>query len=103
MLLKFDHVCTSVDLRLHFKNSFNVIHVETGSRSTIRHVKVAVIQPSKEAVCVYLVKNCSMRERGEPGAMETKVIMPRKIVPYKCCLPSPNISLKKEFDTEVLF
>ncbi len=36
------------------------------------------------------------------GAVETKVIMPEKIVPYKCCLPSWNISVKRDFDTDVL-
>ncbi len=43
----------------------------------------------------------SERERGEPGAGETKVITPGKIVPFKCCLPGPNISMKKDFDTDV--
>ncbi len=38
------------------------------------------------------------RER-KLGATKTKVIMPRKIVPYKCCLPDLNISVKKDFDT----
>ncbi len=42
------------------------------------------------------------RERGELGAVETKVITPGKIVPYKSSLPSSNISLKKDFDTDVL-
>ncbi len=31
-----------------------------------------------------------------------KVITPRKIVPFKCCLPSSNISVKKDF-TEMFF
>ncbi len=31
------------------------------------------------------------------------VITPEKIVPYKCCLPSSNISVEKDFDTDVLF
>ncbi len=34
---------------------------------------------------------------------ETKRFLPGKIVPSKCCLPSWNISLKKDFDTDVLF
>ncbi len=34
--------------------------------------------------------------------MELKVIMPGKIDPYKCCIPSSNISVKKDFDTDVL-
>ncbi len=38
----------------------------------------------------------------EPGAVETKVFTPGKIVPYKCCLPGSNISVKKDFDTDVL-
>ncbi len=33
--------------------------------------------------------------------METKVITPRKIVPYKCCLPSSNISVKKDFNKDI--
>ncbi len=43
------------------------------------------------------------RERGEQGAVKIKVITPGKIVPYKCCLPSSNISVKKDFDIDVLF
>ncbi len=35
--------------------------------------------------------------------MEIKVITPGKIVPYKCCLPNSNISVKKDLDTDVLF
>ncbi len=35
--------------------------------------------------------------------METQVITPGKIVPSKCCLPTWNISVKKDFDTDVLF
>ncbi len=34
--------------------------------------------------CIYLVTNCWALERGERGVVETKVIMPEKIVPYKC-------------------
>ncbi len=37
------------------------------------------------------------------GAVETEVIAPGKTVPYKCCLLSLNISMKKDFDTDVLF
>ncbi len=40
------------------------------------------------------------RERGESGAVEVKVITPKKIVPHKCRLPSSNISVKKVFDTD---
>ncbi len=32
-----------------------------------------------------------------------KVITPGKIVPYKRCLPSLNISVKRDFDADVLF
>ncbi len=39
----------------------------------------------------------------EAGAVETEVITPGKIVPSKCCLPSWNISVKKNFNTDVLF
>ncbi len=31
-----------------------------------------------------------------------KVIMPRKIVPHRCCLPSLNITMKKNFDIDNL-
>ncbi len=31
-----------------------------------------------------------------------EMILPGKIVPYKCCLPSTNISVKKDFDADVL-
>ncbi len=41
------------------------------------------------------------REGGEPRVMETKVITPGKIVPHKCCLPSSNFSMKKDFDRNV--
>ncbi len=44
----------------------------------------------------------SKREREELGAVETKVIRPGKTVPYKCCLPSWNISVRTDFDTDVL-
>ncbi len=40
--------------------------------------------------------------RGELGAIETKVIIAGEIVPYKCCLPSLSINIKKDFDTEIL-
>ncbi len=42
------------------------------------------------------------RER-ETEAVEMKVITPGKIVPYKCCLPSSNISMRKDFETDVIF
>ncbi len=41
-------------------------------------------------------------ESAKRGAMETKVITPGKVVPYKCCLPNLNVSVKKDFDTDVL-
>ncbi len=43
------------------------------------------------------------RESRELGAIETKLIALEKIVPYKCCLPSSNIGVKKDFDTDILF
>ncbi len=56
-------------------------------------------------ICVYLVKRSlsKEREREELGAVETKVVMPVKIAPCKYCLPRLNISMKKDFDTDVLF
>ncbi len=45
------------------------------------------------------VQFTGQEERGEPGAEGTKVIMPGK----KCCLPDSNISVKKDFDTDVHF
>ncbi len=56
----------------------------------------------KRMSLIYLVKN-KERERGQLGVIETKVTTPGKIVPYICCLPSSNISVKKDFDTDVLF
>ncbi len=41
MLLKFDHVYTVVDLRLHFKITFTAIYVETRYGNTTEQVKVA--------------------------------------------------------------
>ncbi len=41
VLFKCDHVFTLVDVRLHFQISFTAIHVETGDRNSIGHVKVA--------------------------------------------------------------
>ncbi len=35
--------------------------------------------------------------------METKVITPGKIVPNECCLPSSNVSVKRDFDADILF
>ncbi len=49
------------------------------------------------------VQFTGQEERGEPGAEGAKVIMPGKTVPYKCCLPDSNISVKKDFDTDVRF
>ncbi len=40
MLLEFDHVCTSEDLRVHFKTPFTAIHIETGYRNAIGCMKV---------------------------------------------------------------
>ncbi len=34
-------------------------------------------------------------EREELRAVEMKVVMPGKIVTYRCCPPSSNISMKK--------
>ncbi len=34
--------------------------------------------------------------------MQINVITPGKVVPYKCCLPSSSISMKKDFDTDEL-
>ncbi len=42
------------------------------------------------------------RER-ERGAVNMKIITPEKIVPYKCCLLSLNISVKMDFDMDFLF
>ncbi len=44
-----------------------------------------------------------MRERGEPGDVKIDIITPGKIVPDKCCLPGSNISVKKDFDTDVVY
>ncbi len=54
----------------------------------------------RERLC--LLGQKLQRER-EPEAEETKVITPGKKVPNKCCLPSSDISVKKDFDTDVLF
>ncbi len=43
------------------------------------------------------------REEREKGAVETKVITIGKIVPYKCCLPSSDSSVKTDFNTDILF
>ncbi len=48
-------------------------------------------------------KIIDQREKGEPVAVEMKVITPGKIVPHKCCLASLSISMTKDFDTDVLF
>ncbi len=32
-----------------------------------------------------------------------KIIIPGNIAPYKCCLPSSNISLKKDLDKDIFF
>ncbi len=49
-----------------------------------------------------VLKKKRKRERGEPGAVEMKVITPGKIVPHKCCLPSLNIGVKTDFDTDIV-
>ncbi len=38
----------------------------------------------------------------ESGAVEMKITAAGKIVSYKCCLLSLNISVKFDFDTDVL-
>ncbi len=35
------------------------------------------------------------------GVVDTKVITPGKIVPYKRCLPSLNVTVMNDFDTDV--
>ncbi len=52
---------------------------------------------------MFIWSEITEREKMELGAVETKVITPGKIVPYECCLPSWNISVKKNFDTDVPF
>ncbi len=71
-------------------------------------LRTCVLQPELSemtgvcvCVCVCVRMCVCERERVEPGAVETKLIMPRKIVPSKCSLPSWNISVKKDFDTDV--
>ncbi len=60
---------------------------------------------SKENVCVYLVKKwLNKREKEREGAaIEAKVITPGIIVSHKYCFYSSNISMKEDFDTDVLF
>ncbi len=50
---------------------------------------------------LHLFGQKSLSER-EWGAIGTKVITPGKIVPNKCCRPSLNIHVKKDFNTDVL-
>ncbi len=57
----------------------------------------------RECLSLFGQKSWCERERGQPGATETKVVTPGKIVPYKCCLPGSNFSMKTDFDTDVLF
>ncbi len=40
---------------------------------------------------------------GKRGAVGTKVITPGKIAPYKNCLPSFNISVRRDFYTKTFF
>ncbi len=40
---------------------------------------------------------------GEARSRGDEIITPGKIVPYKCCLSSANISVKTDFVTVVLF
>ncbi len=42
-----------------------------------------------------------VRER-EDGSYSEEIIRPEKIVPCKCCLPRSNISVKQDFDADVL-
>ncbi len=57
----------------------------------------------RERLHLFHQKSLSKRERERlgPGTTEIKVITPEKIVPYKCCLPSSDISMKRDFDTDV--
>ncbi len=50
-----------------------------------------------KGLSVFIWSKTAERERGE-----LKVITPGKIVPYKCCLSSWNISAKKDFYTDIL-
>ncbi len=54
----------------------------------------------REFLHLFGQKPLSERERVEHGAAEMKVFTHGKIVPYKCCPPSLNISVKKDFDTD---
>ncbi len=47
-----------------------------------------------ECLCLFGHKLLCKKERGA-WSFETKVITLEKIVSYKCCLPSSNISVKR--------
>ncbi len=51
----------------------------------------------------FILSEITQRERKESQELSRKkMITSGKIVPYKWRLPSSNISVKKDFDTEVL-
>ncbi len=54
----------------------------------------------REQLRLFGQKSPSKRERGIKGK---KVVPPGKIVPYDCCLPCWNFTVKTDFDTDVLF
>ncbi len=76
------------------KNPFTVIHVETGYRNTIGHVKVAGYK------YFTLLRRMSLTKREREDCQE--LFMPGKIVSYKCCLSGTNISMRRIL-TQMLF
>ncbi len=90
-----------VDLRLHFQTLLTAIHVDRENRNTTGH------SPFYREHLRLFEQNY-LRERETEGErsqemLKLEVFMPGKIVPHKWCLPTLNISLKKDFDTGVLF
>ncbi len=60
-------------------------------------------QHQTECTGEQMVVRQAEHERAEMGAAEMKVTMPGKIVSYKYCLASSNVSMKRDFYTDVLF
>ncbi len=82
--------------------SFTAIHVETGHRNTTVHMKVTrhryFILLKRMSLLIW--SKIAERER---EALEMKAITRGKTVPYKCCLPGSNKSVKKNCDTDFLY
>ncbi len=101
-MLKFNHVYNLVDLRLHFKPPSRPFMLKRDIKTLQDMLKFLGIGKSTSLrghFHLFGKKMLNKRER-EAGSCWDKSYYNWK---NKCCLPTLNISMKKDFDTDVLF